>query len=293
MDKIVILMSTYNGATYLNQQLESIYNQKGLNDCSISIICRDDGSKDNTLEILDSWIEKLNITVLKGENIGARDSFFYLLNNAPEADYYAFCDQDDIWYEDKLSRSIQSLEKNHDLYFSNIEYIDENGNCLNRKLLDPNFSFGLKRILMCNPANGCSMVWNKKLQSILLTVPEETFTMHDEFVCTLAYLFGKVEYDDVPSMGYRLHNLNVTQSKSIIKKIKLWKSIWFQRGPYSLDKRASMLLNYQLRDVDKEILASISEYKKGNKRLKLIKEFTCENRAIERSFKIRMLIGVL
>jgi len=293
MEKVVILMSTYNGATYLNQQLKSIYNQKGLNDFLVSIICRDDGSKDNTLEILDSWADKLNIFVLKGENIGARNSFFYLLNNAPDADYYAFCDQDDIWYENKLKRSIQSLKNKHDLYFSNIEYIDENGSSLRRKLLSPDFMLSLKRIFMCNPANGCSMVWNKNLQSILLKVPEETFTMHDEFVCTLAYLFGNVEYDETPSMGYRLHGQNVTQSKSIIKKIKLWKSIWFQRAPYSLDKRALMLLNYQIRTSDKEVLLSISDYKKGIRRLKLIKDFSCEDRSIERSFRIRMLIGIL
>ena len=74
---------------------------------------------------------------------------------------------------------------------------------------------------------------------------------------------------------------------------KLWKKIWFGRKQYSLDKRAKMLLKFPLKEEDRKILLDLSQYKKGLKRLKLFSQYRCEDFGIERSFKIRMLIGVL
>ena len=293
METITILLSTYNGASFINKQLESIYRQIGLENYSLKILCRDDGSTDNTIDILNSWKGKLSIEVIEGENVGARDSFFKLLNIAPDSDYYAFCDQDDIWYEEKLSSSIKQMTVPRTLFFSNIEYIDSKGEKLGRNLLSDSFECSLARTLMCNPANGCSMVWDKSLHSIFRTVPNDTFTMHDEYVCTVALLFGNVIYDQKATMGYRLHDLNVTQSKSIAKKIKLWKSVWLERKPYSLDKRADVLLKYELKESDRKLLYRLSQYKKGLNRFIVQKSFSCENRRIERSFRLRMLIGVL
>ena len=293
MDTITILISTYNGGRFLAEQLESIYSQRGLEKNRVQIVCRDDGSSDNTKEILRKWKDKLSITLIEGKNVGARDSFHILLNSAPESDYYAFCDQDDVWYEDKLSRAIEAIKKPKTLYFSNIEYIDSEGHSLGRNLLSSEFNLSLKRVLMCNPANGCAMVWDKKLHEVFIKVPYDTFTMHDEFACTLALLFGNIIYDREPSMGYRLHNYNVTQSKDLAKKYKLWKSIWFGRKQYSLDKRAAMLLNYDLKDEDKQLLYRLSQYKKGVNRFKLVWTYACEDYGIQRSFRLRMLIGLL
>lgn len=286
-------MSTYNGAKYIDKQLESIYHQKGLDDYVLKLIIRDDGSCDDTIDIINLWRDRLTIDLLQGNNIGARDSFFYLLKTAPVSDYYAFCDQDDIWNDDKLYKAISRICEERTLYFSNIEYVDTHEKKIGRKLLNDDFRFSLKRILMCNPANGCAMVWDNKLQDIIIKVPEETFTMHDEFVCTVACLFGHVVYDDESTMSYRLHEANVTQSNSIKKKYKLWKKIWFGRKQYSLDKRAKMLLKFPLKEEDRKILLDLSQYKKGLKRLKLFSQYRCEDFGIERSFKIRMLIGVL
>lgn len=293
MKKITILLSSYNGGTYLAEQLESIYKQRGLDGFSVEIICRDDGSSDNTLDVLNEWKDKLNITIAAEKNIGARESFFKLLREAPESDYYAFCDQDDVWHEDKLIRAIEMIKGNRTLYFSNIEYVDEDGMPLHRNLLDSDFIFSLKRLLICNPANGCSMVWDKEMQLVLKQIPYDTFTMHDEYLATVAALFGNVVYDSIPSMGYRLHNQNVTQSNSLKKKFKLWRAIWFGRKEYSLDKRAEILLNYELKDEDRTILYEISNYKRGLNRFRVLKKYSCENRRIERSFRLRMLIGVL
>ena len=97
MRKLTILMSTYNGQQYLDKQLKSIYNQRNIEDYDVSIIVRDDGSQDDTVRILGSWSDRMNIIVYREKNVGARESFYWLIKNAPESDYYAFSDQDDIW----------------------------------------------------------------------------------------------------------------------------------------------------------------------------------------------------
>lgn len=295
MNKLTILMSTYNGHLYLDEQLESIYKQEGLNEFEVNIVIRDDGSMDDTVQIIKKWSERMNITFYCGDNIGARNSFFWLITNAPESDYYAFCDQDDIWKSNKLSISIKRIKEVHSsatLFFSNLEYIDGKGKALNKNMLNDEFRLSLERVFMCNPANGCTMVWDKDLHGILKTVPYDTFTMHDEFACTVAMTMGQIIYDPVPSMYYRIHNDNVTQTNSLRKKLKTTKQIWLERKPYSIDKRAKMLLDYNINGACRDLLLEISNYRKGICRYKIAKHFKCENSSINRSFKIRVLLGL-
>ena len=113
---IVILLSTYNGEKYLKDQLDSILSQSYKN---FEIIARDDGSSDETINILKSY----NIKILDTDkNLGAKLSFSVLLDYAvtnTDADYFMFCDQDDIWKNDKIEKTItmmKALEKtNSDL----------------------------------------------------------------------------------------------------------------------------------------------------------------------------------
>ena len=93
-------------------------------------------------------------------------------------------------------------------------------------------------------------------------------------------------------MYYRLHNNNVTQSNSLLKKIKTTKEIWFERKPYSIDKRARTLLRYDINETYRALLLEISKYRKGFVRFKIAKKFKCESGPINRSFKIRILLGL-
>lgn len=296
--KIVILMSIYNGEEYIDKQLESIYNQNLNDDETLEIIVRDDGSIDNSLFIVKKWKEKLNLSIIAGKNVGAKESFYELLYGGFDADYYAFCDQDDIWKENKIRNAIDKIrrfESEPVLYFSNMEYMDENDASLNESLLKDGFSLSLKRILMCNPANGCSMLWNREMQDCLKKHKYKCFTMHDEYVLTIAYLQGRVIYDPANQMLYRVHGSNVTQSNSIKKKLQLSKQIWFGNKYASLDKRCLELLT-NLVDVkyeDKRVLEEILTYKKNRIFLLRKENYFCENYRIERSFRIRMLLGLL
>ena len=125
--KVVILLSTYNGAKYLRELLDSLLNQSHKN---ISILVRDDGSTDATLELLAEYGNKYNnITYYKGENLKPARSFMDLLKQSEDADYYALSDQDDVWLPDKIEIAIKQLEANKaDLYHSAFQMTDSNLN---------------------------------------------------------------------------------------------------------------------------------------------------------------------
>ena len=110
MVSVNVLMSTYNGEKYLSQQIESIINQKGNFD--LRLIIRDDGSTDSTPEILEKYAKKYPKIIsyyLEG-NKGYNFAFFELLRFSPQADFYAFSDQDDVWIENKLDFAIKALQ---------------------------------------------------------------------------------------------------------------------------------------------------------------------------------------
>ena len=127
---VTVIMSTYNGSSYLASQLESLLVQK---DVAIRLFVRDDGSSDDTVQILQRYAHRfLSLDIVEGENLGATESFHVASQLALEkndpADYYAFCDQDDIWLENKLSIAVNQLSKITSdkplLYFSNLMMVN-------------------------------------------------------------------------------------------------------------------------------------------------------------------------
>ena len=116
--KTCILLSTFNGEKYLEEQLDSLKSQTFKD---VFVLARDDGSSDSTKEIL-LRNESETFKWYSGENVGAARSFMLLNNDAPEADYYAYCDQDDYWFPEKLEAAVNILEKSNNklkLYYSN------------------------------------------------------------------------------------------------------------------------------------------------------------------------------
>ena len=112
--KVNILLSTYNGEKYLSEQLDSLMNQTYQN---MVIYVRDDGSNDKTLDILYKYQKqdgRKQMIILKEDkpvNLGFMESFWILLRSCEHADYYAFCDQDDVWLPEKVERGVAALEK--------------------------------------------------------------------------------------------------------------------------------------------------------------------------------------
>ena len=106
--KVAVLISTYNGEKYIKEQIDSILNQTYKN---IEIVIRDDGSSDSTIEIIKEYQKKhSNIILKEGTNVGFIKSFFQLLGLA-DSDYYAYCDQDDVWMENKIELAVNALNE--------------------------------------------------------------------------------------------------------------------------------------------------------------------------------------
>ena len=230
MNKIFILLSTYNGARYLKAQLDSLFAQTY---CSIEIIARDDDSNDETISILKSY----NIKILDTkENLGAKESFAELLNYAvvnSTSDYFMFCDQDDVWEKDKIEKTFAKMQEMEQefgniplLVHTDLKVADEHLHTISSSMwayehIDPSKN-SLNRLLIHNTITGCTMMINRKLAELSLPISSSSI-MHDWWVGLVASSFGKIGYIDESTIKYRQHGLNDTGAKkynylSIIKK---------------------------------------------------------------------------
>ena len=109
--RILVLLSAYNGEKYISAQIESILHQKI--EHQVDLLIRDDGSNDDTLNILQEYETKYpdRIKVVEGKNIGYIKSFFWLIQEANGYDYYSLSDQDDVWLDNKLDIAVKYLEQ--------------------------------------------------------------------------------------------------------------------------------------------------------------------------------------
>ena len=125
--KVNIIVSTYNGSKYIREQLKSLFDQSYPN---IDIYVRDDGSDDGTLDILKEYEASGTVTLIRGENLGFCGSFMELLRLTDKGDFWSFCDQDDIWYPDKVALAVKWLERQKQeeplLYYSLSEMAGSN-----------------------------------------------------------------------------------------------------------------------------------------------------------------------
>ena len=223
--KIQVLMSSYNGEKYIKEQIESILKQQGVD---VSLLVRDDGSKDSTPDILKRLQEDDDrIAYVLEENIGVKKSFLKLVKMAdPSADYYAFSDQDDIWLEDKLISAVSTLEKESKdiplIYGSSVSlYADEE--VIGKQFECPSELY-LGNFLIKNYYPGCTMVFNRRLKELMNTVEYNILKpnpLHDHWlnlVCTACG--GKVLMEPKPHILYRQHQGNVIGDRNLIQKLK-------------------------------------------------------------------------
>jgi len=215
MYDVVVYMSTYNGEKYLKDQIDSILKQKGVN---VHLIIRDDGSTDNTINIICNYCKKYkNIKLIKGENIGFVLSFLSIATtkNNNKNFYYAFSDQDDIWDEDKLISGIMTLEKEKDeiplLYYCAQRVVDENG--IFKRIDNTKMLYSKYSALLVPMARGCTMIWNQSMSNLLsiYTVDEKSklkISAHDTWLALLSFWMGKLVYDNTPHMSYRQTSTN-------------------------------------------------------------------------------------
>ena len=236
MEKVCVLMSTYNGEKFLEEQLDSILNQKG--EFKLDILIRDDGSSDNTINILKKYQSEGKIKFYLGKNLKPARSFIELLKNAPESDFYAFSDQDDFWMGNKIESALEKIKEQENelvIYFSNVKLVDKDLNLLeHQNKIKKNT---LAASFISSPAIGCTMVINKKMREKILEKDffDMEFGMHDSWIYRVGLsIDAAVIYDENAYIKYRQHENNVIGVKKnrnifnvlteIVKKRKKYKS---------------------------------------------------------------------
>lgn len=266
MDKILVLMSSYNGEKYIRHQIDSILNQK---DCAVDLLVRDDGSNDSTREIIKSYETCGRVKLLnEGQNLHAARSFLRLIEVASEYDYYAFADQDDVWDEDKLISGINILrqENGPTLYCSNARVVDENLNMFGYNVYRHRKYTNLESVVVTGNFMGCTMIFNNKLREKILNYLNPSYClMHDYYLSVLCMLIGgKIIYDEIPHMSYRIHGKNtVGVSTSFFEKLeKQLKFIFKKNEPKRAKQCESILKVDELGDVEiRKFIEIVSECK--------------------------------
>lgn len=249
-----ILLSTYNSVKHLEELLDSLVAQSFTD---WQLIVRDDGSSDNTLSILNKFSEanKAKITIIDNykQNLGPKRSFEKLLEYS-SAEYIMFCDHDDYWLPDKVQDSlnqIKELEKQHPnkpaLVFTDLKVVDQSLYEIHPSFwkyskLDPNNIFNTCKLLINNPAPGCTFLFNKAAKALALPFPDEAI-MHDWWIALRISEDGVAAFCEKPSILYRQHSSNKIGAESVSKSyfknriLRLSNTIKENRRTYRMMKR--------------------------------------------------------
>ena len=223
---VLIMMATFNGEKYLEKQIDSIIAQTY---SDWKLLIRDDGSKDGTADILKEYQKKdsrIEVLFNSGPLHGPYHNFhelFYEAKKRPAFEYYAFCDQDDIWKSEKLEKLIKycndnSTESEPTFVYTDLSVIDGEGH-LTEKSVNQILGIDISE----NPINlffahayvwGCTALFNQALFSLVPALdakfPHRDIMSHDNYIAKHAVMYGKIMYYPTPLILYRKHGGNVT-----------------------------------------------------------------------------------
>ncbi len=238
MNKIEILLATYNGEKYLPEQIDSIINQD-TDDWHLTI--SDDGSSDATVQIIDDYCrrypQKIARAFSKTRFGNARDHFFWLMRQC-DADYMLFSDQDDVWHSDKVRLFVQALRDGERengretpvLVFSDLNVVDQNLNIMYPSLTrlqrqSPEVQ-DYRYLLYQNTVTGCASGINRSLAQLAgRCVHSDQTVMHDWWLALAAARFGKMIYLDQSTIDYRQHGDNSVGAKDVRSMAYLFQKI--------------------------------------------------------------------
>lgn len=249
--EVVVMMSTYNGVKYLDEQIKSILDQKNV---CLKLIIRDDGSTDATYEILKKYAEankdKIILLERDGNNLGSANGFMYLLNYALDnmdsnINFFAFADQDDFWLDEKLYHGVLNIEgtKKPALYYSKKIIVDQNLNKLN---VHDDFFYedSFLQFVTVSNAYVCTFVFNRKLAEMCRNKPQNGKIHHDAWIyriagCTGAYICR----DKQGYILYRQHQNNV------VGKVEYWT---LKKGVHRLLGKRNHILQNTFREINNQ-----------------------------------------
>jgi glycosyltransferase involved in cell wall biosynthesis len=224
MTGISICLASYNGARFIGQQIESIRTQLTPDD---EIIIADDGSTDNTVNIINQFGDPRIRLILNSQKEGFVRNFEKLLTLA-KGKYIFLSDQDDVWEKEKISSVLQCLES-YDLVLTDCSIINEQG----EKLLDSYFHAkksrrGIVKNLIRNSYMGCCMAFHRKVLDKVLPFPCD-LVAHDQWIGLIAEKYFRVYFLNELLVMYRRHGKNY--------------SFTGEKSPYGLLEKINYRLN--------------------------------------------------
>ena len=248
--RVLVLLCTFNGEKFLSQQLNSIFHQK---DVEVQVIANDDGSTDGTVKILESWeLQGLVSKILHTDRVGSTKGFQYLAKTVvtENVDYFAFSDQDDIWYESKLSKQIDSFRLSDVVMVTSPrDIVDKNGKLIRKsRKFAKDLSWRNAVIENCAPGN--TQLISKQGLLLLQDLPAET-KYFDSMAFLFLTTFGKVTVTLDPVLAYRIHENNQigrSMRRNYLQKFFSFFDFLFQ---------AQQFLEFNPDNIPKEMIGSI------------------------------------
>jgi glycosyltransferase involved in cell wall biosynthesis len=219
---ISVAMCTYNGALFLKKQIDSLISQ---NYPHVEIIIVDDGSTDETIQILNDYQQNYSqIKVFRNEsNKGLVKNFEKAIRHT-SGEYIALCDQDDIWFPEKLSTLVTELG-DASLIYTPVRMIDEQDKPLDidfygRRKIQPVSGKCSKALLFDNCILGHTTLFSRSLLDFILPFPDG-ISAHDQWIAIIAATIGEIKYHDQILSLYRMHQNNAAlktrgQKKSLL-----------------------------------------------------------------------------
>lgn len=221
LPKVQVVMATYNGEPFLDEQLESLRRQSFR---EWVLWVRDDGSTDATVEMVRRHgREDPRIRLVEDRlgNQGPAGNFAALLAHAlaKEAEYVFLADQDDIWVDDKMERQLAlMLEREHEdtsdiprVMYSDLEVVDRDMRRIHRSFMRYEMlrheANPLPVLLAQNFVTGCTMLVNRKLLEFALPIPPRVL-MHDWWLALCAAATGRLHHLPEQTVRYRQHGRN-------------------------------------------------------------------------------------
>ena len=215
--KISVVMATYNGAKYLEQQILSILNQT--QKPAEFIVC-DDGSTDGTIGILEKFAQQNKLRyIINDRQLGLVANFKKVVALANNNNYVALSDQDDEWLPEKLEKSFNLLQQIDEasvpcMVYSDLILVDQNDTVLNTSFRNErgqsHYQYNLETLLLNNFVNGCTTLFNPQLKRRFAEIPDNVLLNHDSWMALLTFTFGKSAYIPLSLVRYRKHESNAS-----------------------------------------------------------------------------------
>ena len=268
--KVCILLSGYNGSKFIREQIDSLLDQK---DVDIKIVVRDDGSSDDTVDIVRSYGG--NIVLIEGKNLGCEKSFAELLKYHDDSDYYAFSDQDDYWLPDKVRSEVNAIKDipGPALAACNL-FLCKEDLTVERALHSTDEIEAIRNSMKENylvNMHGCVLLWNRELHERLRNNIPDDIISHDGWVNTVANAVGTVIILEEPLIRYRIHGNNTAgHASTTYERAKKGIKLYLGKNHPHRDILAKEVLGRFGEDIDPfsngyDTLCKIANYKSSLK----------------------------